>query len=105
MVLHGVSNDVRDFVVTAVIHSLHSVQDATLNGFQTVGDVRHGTFQNYIGSIVQKPVLVHLGKIERTVAAQFYGYLWIGPRLVRQISFLLLTQSSLFRYFVVVNLI
>ena len=45
MELHGVSYDVRHFVVSSVIHTLHGVQDAALHGFQTILDMRYGTIQ------------------------------------------------------------
>ena len=37
---------------------------ATLDGFETVYDVRHGTVQDHIGSVVEVPVLEHPGEFE-----------------------------------------
>ncbi len=61
--LHGVSHDVCHLIISAVVHALHRVQDAALNGFQTVFYMRDGTVENGIGGIVQKPVLVHAAQV------------------------------------------
>jgi hypothetical protein len=39
------------------------VKYAALHWLQTVLDMRHGTLQDYVGSIIQKPVLIHAGKV------------------------------------------
>ena len=59
VVLHSLSHEVGDLVVTAVVHDLHRVEDTPLDGFQTVFDVRHGAFENHVRSVVQEPVLIH----------------------------------------------
>ena len=59
MELHGVSHDVRHFVVPAVVHAFHGVEYAPLHGFEPVLDVWHGTFQDDIRCVVEEPVLVH----------------------------------------------
>jgi hypothetical protein len=46
--LHGMTHDVRHLVVSSVIHALHGVQYSTLNGFETIAYMRHGTLQDYI---------------------------------------------------------
>ena len=61
--LHGVSHDVRHLVISAVVHALHRVQDAALYGLQSVLDVRHGTLQNDVRSIVKEPTLVHAAQV------------------------------------------
>ena len=48
MELHGVSNDVCNLVVPAVIHSLHRVQYASLYRFQAILDIRDGSLKNYV---------------------------------------------------------
>ena len=57
--LHGVADDVCHLVVTSVVHPLHRVKDAALNGLEAVGQMRHSALQNYIRGIVQEPILVH----------------------------------------------
>ena len=39
------------------------MQYAPLHGLEPVGYMRHGTFQNYITGIVEKPVFVHSRKL------------------------------------------
>ena len=63
MELHGVTNDVSHLVVSAVIHAFHGVHDTSLYGFETVTDMGNCTFQDYIRSIIQEPVLVHFVKM------------------------------------------
>ena len=62
VVLHGIAHNVGHLVVAAVVLRLHGVQNAPLYGFQSVGQMRDGTLQNHIGSIVEKPVLIHTGQ-------------------------------------------
>ena len=61
--LHGVSHNVGHLVVASVVQSLHAMEDTSLYGLESVVDVRYGTFQNHIRCIVQKPVLIHAGKL------------------------------------------
>ena len=66
--------DVGHLVVASIVHTLHRVQDATLYGFQSVFNMWYGTFQNYIGSIVQEPVLVHAAQVmHRSSIKTIYG--------------------------------
>ena len=59
VVLHGLAHDVGHLVVAAVVHDLHGVEDAPLNGFQTVFDMGHGAFEDHVRSVIQEPVLIH----------------------------------------------
>jgi hypothetical protein len=59
VVLHGLPNDVGDFVVTPVVHFPHSVEYPPLYGLQPINNAGYGAFQNYVGSIVQEIILVH----------------------------------------------
>ena len=59
VILHGVAHDVGHLVEASVVECLHRVQDASLYGLQTVGYVGYGTFKYNVGSIVEKPALVH----------------------------------------------
>ena len=61
--LHGVAHDVGHLVVASVIHALHGVQDASLHGLQSVLDMGHGTLQDHVGGIVEKPILVHAAQM------------------------------------------
>ena len=61
--LHGVAYDVGHFVVTPVVHSLHRMENAALDGLQTVLDVGHGSLKDDIGGIVEEPVLVHATEV------------------------------------------
>ena len=55
--------DVGHLIISAVVHALHGVQNAALNGLQSVLDMWHGTLQNNIGGIVQEPVLIHAAQM------------------------------------------
>ncbi len=59
MVLHGLAHDVGHLVVAAVVDRLHGVEDAPLHGLQAILDMGHGTLQDHVGGVIQKPVLVH----------------------------------------------
>ena len=59
MVLHGIPDDVGDFVEPAIIYAFHGMHDPTLNRLQSIGDMRYGPFQDYIGGIIYKIVLIH----------------------------------------------
>ena len=59
VVFHRVTHDVGHLVETAVVEFVHGVQDTTLHRLQAVLDGRHGTFEDDIRGIVEKPVLEH----------------------------------------------
>ena len=59
VILHRMSHDVRHLVETSVVGFLHRMQNTPLHRLQSVEDMRHGTFENHIRSVVEKPVLVH----------------------------------------------
>ena len=71
MELHGVAHNIGHFVVASVIHALHGMQDAPLHGFEAVHNVWDSAFQDYIGSIIQEPVLVHLVQMMRNAVCIF----------------------------------
>ena len=71
MELHGVAHNIGHFVVTSVIHALHGMEDAPLHGFEAVHNVWDSAFQDYIGSIIQEPVLVHLVQMMRNAVCIF----------------------------------
>ena len=39
------------------------MEDASLHGFQTVAQMRHGTLEDHVGSVIQEPVLVHATEV------------------------------------------
>ena len=59
VVLHGLTHEVGDLVVTAVVDDLHRMKDTPLDGFQSVLDMRHGAFEDHVRGVVQEPVLIH----------------------------------------------
>ena len=59
VVLHGLTNKVGHLVVASVVLLEHGVQNAALNGFETVFHRRHGAFENDIAGIVQEIILIH----------------------------------------------
>ena len=61
--LHCVSHDIRYFVVSSVVHAFHGVQYAPLHWLQSVLDVWHCPFENYIRGIIKKPVLIHAAQM------------------------------------------
>ena len=63
VILHGRTDDVGHLVIASVIELLHGMQDASLNRFQSILNVRHRTLQNHIRGVVQKPLLVHAGQL------------------------------------------
>ena len=84
VVLHRIAHHVGYLVETAVVQLLHRVQDAPLYGLQPVVDVRHGTLQNNVGRIVEKPCAEHA----RQVSILFFGYnirrVGLGGRFFRR---------------------
>ena len=48
MELHGVAHYVGNLVETPVVHALHRVHDAALNGLESVAYVWHCAFQDYV---------------------------------------------------------
>ena len=63
MKLHGVTHDISHLVVSAIIHTFHGVENASLHRLQSVLDVRNGTLQNYVRGIVEEPVLIHTAEM------------------------------------------
>ena len=63
MVLHGLADDVRDLGIAAVIHPVHRVEHAALHRLQSVHDMRYRPLEDYVGGIVQEPVLEHSGEL------------------------------------------
>ena len=66
MELHGLTHNVCHLGVGAVVHAVHGVQDAALDGFETVGNVGDSTVQDYVRGVIEIPVLEHSGELELT---------------------------------------
>ncbi len=102
--LHGVAHDVRHLVVASVVHALHRVQDAPLYGFQSILDVWHGTFQDHVGGIVQKPALVHAAEVVDSSSVEAVHWFIVRVALSGTLFFVLCTVLTvgrvLFLYFV-----
>jgi len=74
MVFHGITDNIGNLIVTPVIQFAHRVQNPSLYRFQTIVHVRDGPFENNIGSIVQKPLLVHpVQMLNRTNLPTFFS--------------------------------
>ena len=60
VILHGVADDISDFVVTAVFQFVHGMEDAALDGFEAVIDVGDGAFEDDVGSVFEEPVAIEV---------------------------------------------
>ena len=83
MILHRTTHNVRYLIETPIIHLLHGMEDASLHWLETIHDVRHGTFQNHVGGIVQKPVLIHATQVVRNA---ILISCWVIVRLRRHLT-------------------
>ena len=63
MIVHGVSDDIRRFVSSAVVNFMQYPEDTALNGFQTVIHIGNGTILDDVGGIVQKVTIHHRPEI------------------------------------------
>ena len=72
--LHGLAYDAGHLVVAAVFHALHDMEYASLDRLQSVFDMGNGALQDNVGGIVEKPVLVHAGKLQLDVGFVSLGY-------------------------------
>ena len=79
VILHGVPNDIGHLVEPAIVHPFHGMQDAPLDRFQSVNNMRHSTFKDHIGGIINEIVLIHpckagdLSHPPRSDALQLYA--------------------------------
>ena len=62
VVVHRVADDVGDLVVAAVVHFLHGVQDAALDGLEAVVEVRHGALEDDVAGVIEEIVGIHRSK-------------------------------------------
>ena len=58
MVLHGLPDDVGDFIESAVVDHLHGMQNPALHRLQAIFDGWHGALQDHIRSILKEPIFV-----------------------------------------------
>ena len=105
--LHRVAHDVRHLIISAVVHALHRVEDASLYGLQTVLDMGDGTIQDAITGVVQEPVLVHAAQVVYRCGIKAVYGLIVGMALLQGFRLLLfcvfrqLAFIAVFSYFVV----
>src|SRR5690606_42159502 len=62
MILHGVTYDIGYLIESSVIFLFERMQNSTLYRFKTIINMRYSTIQNYIGSIIQKPIFIQSRK-------------------------------------------
>ena len=81
--LHGMAHDVGHLIIAAIVQALHGMENAALYGFQAIADMRHGTFEDDIRGVVEKPRLKHSRQLMLTILAarcgaivrmQFFGF-------------------------------
>ena len=71
VILHGVTNDIRNFVVAPVLQFPHRMQNPSLHRLKPVIGMRNRSFENYIRCIIKKPVPVHVIDINSFVVLPF----------------------------------
>ena len=59
VVLHGIPYDIGYFVIATVLQLIHGVHDTALYRLKAILQGGDSTFKDYIGGIVEKPILVH----------------------------------------------
>jgi len=55
MVLHSLTNDIGNFIITPIIHFFHGMKNTSLHWLQPIYNCRNGSFKNYIRCVIQKP--------------------------------------------------
>ena len=60
VVLHGLSYDIGDLVELAVVDLVQRVEDAALDGFEPVVDVRNRPVPDGVGSVFEEVVVVEI---------------------------------------------
>ncbi len=98
--LHGVSHDVRHLIISAVVHALHRVEDASLHGLQAVLQVGNGSVENAVAGIVEEPVLIHAAQMVHGGSIEAVHGLIVGVAFLRPFR-LLLFQNLVVLDFVV----
>ena len=68
MILHGLANDVRHFMIPSVGHLAQGMSEATLHGFQPVLNRGNGAFENHVGGVIQEIIFVHIAQRNHVVA-------------------------------------
>jgi hypothetical protein len=63
VIFHRLSDDVSDLVEAAVVHALHGVEDAALDGFQAVIQVGDGALEDDVAGVVEEPVTIHFAHV------------------------------------------
>ena len=99
-----------NFVISAVIQSFHRVEDTSLDRFQTIIDVRYGTFQYYVRGIVQNqfwyiplswcftPVFWYRQVYSPSVRSPAWGYFFVLFLFINKIVAHIYLNSLMFWY-------
>ena len=72
------THDVGHLVVSAVVHSFHRVEYASLHRFQSVAQMGHGTLQDYIAGVIQEPVLIHAAEMVNRCGIKAVAWFIVG---------------------------
>ena len=101
VVLHSLSYDIGNLGVGSIVNLVHCVEHSALNRFETVHDMRHGTVENGVGSIIQIPFLEHSGEFEvaAVVAQQFLETSRFRGFSFRYFLFLKFFRIAVFNFF------
>ena len=73
VILHGITDHIRDLIVTTILQFFHGVKDPSLNRLQPIVRMRNGSFKDYIGCIVEKPISIHIIHIDGIIVSIFFG--------------------------------
>ena len=67
VVLHSLTYDICNLIVTAILHALHRMENTTLNRLESILQVWHSALEDNIRGVVQEPILVHTRKTAHTI--------------------------------------
>ena len=63
MKLHGMTDDIGNFIIPSVLQPAHRVEDSALNGLKSIVQVGYSPFQNYVRGILEEPIFIHTRKV------------------------------------------
>ena len=105
MKLHCMSHNICHFVESAVVHAFHRMEYTSLNGLQSVLNIRHGTFKNHVRGIIQKPTLVHPAEVVYHRRVKTVGRLIIGMSIRPVVRFDFFIAYVFFYFFNVLRFV
>ena len=82
VVLHRIPHNVGHFVIAAIVHPVHGVQDAALHRLQSVHHMRHSSLQNHIRGVLQVVIPEHLLNDARVLRKRYRCVLFTHRRLL-----------------------